>query len=164
MGQSIRAVKLNAVKPTPALSYNINGGTGATMPSGGTFTAGDFVTVQAPTGTPVRDEYTFIRYNTNANGGGDVYYPGDKFRILDDVTLYAEYGATLITGDAFNSAISEIGSPTKLVFDYYSVWSSTVGQWSGGRRFRSGLRCIPHQGIYRRYNGVHTQRLCYQPQ
>ena len=70
------------------LTYNANGGEGATNPATGA--AGESETV-AENGF-VRSGYTFIGWNTQADGKGTAYKPGDIFTLTDkDTVLYAQW-------------------------------------------------------------------------
>lgn len=73
---------------TNALAYNANNGTGA--PSGGTFSFGSTITVSST--LPTRTGYTFLGWNTQANGGGTNYAAADTFSMPNSsVTLYAKW-------------------------------------------------------------------------
>ena len=80
-----------------AVSYNKNGGTIANLPSGGTYAAGEEVTVAAkPDGTVSKGGYTFTGWNT-ANDGSGEHYDADgstSFTMPSEaVVLYAEWTA-----------------------------------------------------------------------
>lgn len=71
-----------------AVSYNANNGSGA--PSGGTFSFGATVTVSNT--APTRTGYTFLGWNTAANGSGTNYSAADTFAMPNSsVTLYAKW-------------------------------------------------------------------------
>ena len=70
------------------LTYNANGGEGATNPATGA--AGESETVAENVFT--RNNYTFIGWNTQADGKGTAYKPGDIFTLTDkDTVLYAQW-------------------------------------------------------------------------
>ena len=70
------------------LTYNANGGEGATDSAPGA--AGESVTV-AEDGFK-RNNYTFTGWNTQADGKGTAYKPGDSFTLTDkDTVLYAQW-------------------------------------------------------------------------
>ena len=71
-----------------AVAYNSNNGSGA--PSGGTFSFGASVTVSST--APTRTGYTFLGWNTAANGSGTNYSAADTFAMPNSsVTLYAKW-------------------------------------------------------------------------
>ena len=71
-----------------SLSYDANGGIG-TM-SAETGVAGKIVTVAQNEFT--RNNYAFIGWNTQADGKGTAYKPGDSFTLTDkDTVLYAQW-------------------------------------------------------------------------
>ena len=70
------------------MSYDANGGMG-TM-SAETGVAGKIVTVAQNEFT--RNNYTFTGWNTQADGKGTAYKPGDSFTLTDkDTVLYAQW-------------------------------------------------------------------------
>ena len=71
-----------------SLSYDANGGMGTMSAEAGV--AGTTVTVAQNGFT--RDNYTFTGWNTQADGKGDAYKPGDSFTLTDkDTVLYAQW-------------------------------------------------------------------------
>ena len=71
-----------------SLSYDANGGMGTMGAEAGM--AGTTVTVAQNGFT--RDNYTFTGWNTQADGKGDAYKPGDSFTLTDkDTVLYAQW-------------------------------------------------------------------------
>jgi uncharacterized repeat protein (TIGR02543 family) len=76
----------------PAGSYTItyigNGHTGGTVPAGGTFSS---ATTIAAAGTMERSGFTFTGWNTNSNGSGTAYAPGDNYSAATNLTLYARW-------------------------------------------------------------------------
>ena len=78
--------------PTPTtytVTYNANGGTGTMTDSNSPYNSGATVTVLANTFT--RDNYTFSKWNTAANGSGTDYDAEDTFTINANTTLYAQW-------------------------------------------------------------------------
>ena len=70
------------------LTYDANGGEGAIDSATGA--AGKIVTVAQNEFT--RNNYTFIGWNTQADGKGTAYKPGDSFTLTDkDTMLYAQW-------------------------------------------------------------------------
>lgn len=71
-----------------SLSYDANGGMGTMSAEAGV--AGTTATVAQNGFT--RDNYTFTGWNTQADGKGDAYKPGDSFTLTDkDTVLYAQW-------------------------------------------------------------------------
>ena len=71
-----------------SLSYDANGGMGTMSAEAGV--AGTTVTVAQNGFT--RDNYTFTGWNTQADGKGAAYKPGDSFTLTDkDTVLYAQW-------------------------------------------------------------------------
>lgn len=88
------------------LTYNANGGNGATDSAPGA--AEGSVTVAKNGFT--RSGYTFIGWNTQADGKGTAYKPGDSFILTDkDAVLYAQWSK--ISGSA-GTGTSETAKPT----------------------------------------------------
>ena len=83
------------------VTYNGNGSTGGTVPTDNNIYAeGQAVTVIDNTGNLVKSGYTFVGWNTQADGKGTSYAVGATFTMGDsDVTLYAMW-----TADTFNNA------------------------------------------------------------
>ena len=73
------------------VTYNSNGATGGSVPSGTIHAKNDYVTVQGNTGNLVRTGYTFSGWNTKADGTGTNYAEGASFKITGNVTLYAKW-------------------------------------------------------------------------
>lgn len=70
-------------------------------------------TVVIPTNNFVRDGYNFINFNTEQDGSGTTYAPGESFVLSEDITLYAiwELAVSIPTGtyspSAFINLISQ---------------------------------------------------------
>jgi uncharacterized repeat protein (TIGR02543 family) len=85
-----------------AVSYNINGGSGAT-PSPQTANSGANITLPSGSGFS-RSGYTFSGWNTNSSSAGTNYNAGSSYTVIGSVTLYARWelvtnvpGANLVT-------------------------------------------------------------------
>ena len=88
------------------LTYNANGGKGEPVSAPGT--AEGSVTVAK--NVFKRSNYTFIGWNTQADGKGTVYKPGDTFTLTgNDTVLYAQWSK--ISGSA-GTGTSETAKPT----------------------------------------------------
>ena len=89
----VKAEVTQAKNPlTLAVIYDPNGATSGSVPSDSkTYAQGATVTVLAA-GTLVRTGYAFAGWNTQANGGGTTYQPGQTFSMgTSSVTLYAAW-------------------------------------------------------------------------
>ncbi|MCL1978373.1 MAG: InlB B-repeat-containing protein [Candidatus Bathyarchaeota archaeon] len=77
---------------TFAVSYNGNGNTDGTVPvDANCYLSGGSVIVLTK-GNMVRAGYDFVNWNTQKDGAGAPYVPGDTFTMSDeDVTLYAQW-------------------------------------------------------------------------
>ena len=71
------------------LRYNRNGATGGLAPDGKQYFKGDFAKVEQ--GTLTKDGYTFIGWNTEADGTGKDYQAGDSIEMLNETILYAKW-------------------------------------------------------------------------
>lgn len=78
--------------PASALTYDGNENTSGSAPSdsGSPYGYGASVTVMGQ-GTLTRAGYSFLGWNTSANGAGTLYFPGESFRIVGDTTLHADW-------------------------------------------------------------------------
>ncbi|QQE79540.1 InlB B-repeat-containing protein [Alicyclobacillus sp. SO9] len=107
---------------THSLSYNGNGNTGGSVPSGSDLAYNTTVTIPNNTGNLVRTGYTFVGWNTKANGSGTSYAAGSTLTIgTSNITLYAKWTANKYTvtfnsngGSSINSeAVAYNGMATK---------------------------------------------------
>jgi uncharacterized repeat protein (TIGR02543 family) len=71
-----------------SLLYDANGGAGSLIDPRSPYEVGSPVEVLRPEGI-TRDGYNFINWNTQSNGEGIKYNPGENFRIEESTTLYA---------------------------------------------------------------------------
>lgn len=124
------ALRLSAANESFSISYNINGGTGQ-LPSSGSYTNGgaayvieDPVSVTPPSGQ------VFLRWDTDPNGNGTAYEPGDSYSTPRTLTLYAIYGVVQQTVTPTLAYANTTFSPSGTV-------SPTVNAAShdGGRTF-----------------------------
>ena len=80
-------VTINYTRETHTIRYDANGGYGA--PENQTKTMG--VDLWLSSTTPSRSQYVFKGWNTQANGSGTSYSPGQQFYPDADTTLYAQW-------------------------------------------------------------------------
>lgn len=93
------------------LTYDANGGIG-TM-SAETGAAGKIVTVAQNEFT--RNNYTFIGWNTQADGKGTAYKPGDSFTLTDkDTMLYAQWSKNSDSAGTGRNGRNRTVKPTDL--------------------------------------------------
>ncbi|MCC8122710.1 MAG: InlB B-repeat-containing protein, partial [Oscillospiraceae bacterium] len=92
-----------------AVSYHANGGVGSYPTE--YFVAGTEYTVLSPEQTGIsRPGYTFTGWNTQPNGSGTAYRPGDTFVVTEDVNLYAQWEAVTGTVSVLYDANGGTGS------------------------------------------------------
>ena len=84
--------KLTSGVPNPTLTYDGNGSDGGDIPTDGSspYTYGATATTLGD-GTMTRSGYSFVNWNTAADGSGTNYNPGDAFTITNNTTLYARW-------------------------------------------------------------------------
>lgn len=90
------------------LTYNTNGATNGTTPSAITADQGSRINLNNGVGLS-RSGYTFMGWNTNANGTGTDYTAGSSYTINSNVTLYAKW--QIITNNS-NAMKITIGNTT----------------------------------------------------
>ncbi|MBR4733972.1 MAG: choice-of-anchor J domain-containing protein [Lachnospiraceae bacterium] len=83
--------------PMYTVTYYANGGTGTVTDLGSPYGEESTVTV-LPNGFTTPPEKYFLSWNTEADGSGTKYEPGDSFVITGDVTLYAKWAQQLTNG------------------------------------------------------------------
>lgn len=91
------------------VSYSGNGNSSGTAPTDSNFYAsGATVTAMGNTGSLARTGYTFVGWNTAADGSGSEYLPGATFTIgAGSVTLYADWVRYyLYTADYYANDVS----------------------------------------------------------
>ena len=102
------------------VTYNSNKATSGTVPTDAiAYKLGQTATVLGNTGNLERTGYTFMGWNTEADGSGITYTAGATFTISDNTTLYAKWTPILVLANNLNnsSAISEAAASSK----YYNV-------------------------------------------
>ena len=103
--------KLKQIDRTSTVKYNVNGGSGSI--SSQTKTYGKTLTLT--TSKPTRTGYTFVNWNTKADGSGTSYASGGSYTANSDVTLYAQWTPIYNTITFTTTALS---APSSLV-NYY---------------------------------------------
>ena len=87
------------------VTYNNNNATGGTAPTEACYEPEQTVTILGNTGNLERTGYTFVGWNTKADGSGTSYSEGATFAIKQNITLYADWSPILeLTGNADNSS------------------------------------------------------------
>jgi uncharacterized repeat protein (TIGR02543 family) len=135
-----------------SVTYNANGGTGRLVDERSPYDPGATVEVLRPEGIS-RDGYNFVLWNTQANGEGTKYNPGESFRIEANTTLYAiwelipptVYTVTFNGNGATSGAMSPQSSsvPAALSPNLYSRTGYTFAGWNtvaggGGTAYTDG--------------------------
>jgi uncharacterized repeat protein (TIGR02543 family) len=117
--------------------YDGNGDTGGSVPASNTYTTGQTVTVSGNTGPLVKTGYSFVGWNTAADGSGTPYAGGATFTMgTGNVTLYAQWTINSYTvtyngnGNTGGSAPVDGSSPHN--------YNSTVTVQVAGSLIRTG--------------------------
>ena len=125
-------------KPTYAVKYDANGGSGA--PGNQTKTYGTALTLSST--KPTRTDYDFVKWNTKADGSGTSYDPGASYTGNAALTLYAIWvlaghnitfnanGGTGAPATIFKNANATITIPTTIPvrsgYDFLG-WATSAG-------------------------------------
>ena len=139
---------------TYAITYNGNGATGGTVPGSGTFTTGGSYTASTNTGTLSKTGFTFVGWNTTANGDGTNYLEGaTNVTATNDLILYAKYSAASYTVSYdLNGATSSQPSQSPVQFGStftvasaatqagktFTGWSDGANTYGGGSSYTMG--------------------------
>lgn len=118
---------------TPTLTYDGNGSDGGEVPTDGSspYTYATTVTT-LNSGSMTRSGFTFIGWNTAADGSGTSYSPGATFTIYDHTTLYATWLPNTMVTLTYNGNGSRGGSvPVDPASPYVSGSEATVLNNSG---------------------------------
>ena len=112
-------ISITAEAVDVTLSYDANGGLG-NAPADQTVKYGE--SAEVANGNELFDNQNnlpFVYWNTEADGSGDTYYPGDTITLTADTTLYAQYGG--IIAIEFLPEMVTIGAPFRLLnlADYF---------------------------------------------
>ncbi len=111
------------------ITYNANGGSGA--PATQTINVGSNATISAT--VPTRSNYSFLRWNTAANGSGTSYNPCDVYTGGTSITLYAQWGqgnytATVTTNNGIAAPTLQANptsGATGAILDIYCIPSGS---------------------------------------
>ena len=116
------------VSLTYATTYNGNGNSGGTVPTDTAhYTLGQSVTTRGNTGALVKSGFTFVGWNTQANGSGIGYATGVAFTMGSaDVTLYAQWTADPTYTVTYNGNTNTSGNVPADGNNYRSGDSVTV--------------------------------------
>lgn len=102
------------------VTYNKNGGTGTMTDANSPYAKNDTVTVLA-NGFTAPSGKEFVEWNTESNGGGKSYNPGDTFNITETTTLYAQWQTIVDDGSHITWDLStmsyESASSTQIVWE-----------------------------------------------
>ena len=129
------------------VTYNANNGTGAPVDSKSPYPYDDEVEVLGP-GTMTKTGYTFVKWNTKADGTGADYDPGDTFSMpAANVVLYAQWEAmkyTLRINYYYGSVGGNIAAPvyinnTLKAGDTYSVNSPVISGYRASQATVAGI-------------------------
>ncbi|USG66548.1 InlB B-repeat-containing protein [Brevibacillus ruminantium] len=112
----VASVEVNALANAFTVTYNGNGATSGSVPiDSNEYEEGTTVTVLRNSGDLSKEDYTFAGWNTQADGGGTRYAPGDTFPMgTEDVTLYAMWTAKFAGGDGSAGSPFEIQTVDQL--------------------------------------------------
>ena len=101
------------IKPT--VTYDANGGTGAPVDSNSPYLPNATVTVLEP-GEMAYSGFAFAGWNTEKNGTGTDYVPGDTFTVSESTILYAQWGyCVTITAGSGMTKTTASGDATQTI-------------------------------------------------
>ena len=125
-GNVITSATTNVTVTAPEynVTYNVNGGSGA--PSSQVKIYGTALTLSST--KPTRKGYTFVNWNTKADGTGKSYAAGASYTSNAAVTLYAQWKANTYTV-AFNGNGSTSGSMSNLSMTYGTAKNLTANAY-----------------------------------
>ena len=135
-------VILYAVWKTYSVTYYDNGATSGTVPvDTNKYVQGQQVTVLGNTGNLAETGYSIASWNTQQNGGGNTYYPGQTFTIGNsNVALYATWipstpgiAFTATNGNTAFMVSGYTGTSTSVIIPAY--WNEQPVVEIGGNAF-----------------------------
>ena len=97
-----------------AVTYNANGGTGAPATQSKYYN----VTLTLQSGIPTRTGYTFVRWNTKADGTGTNFNPSGSYTTNAAMTLYAQWVPNTYTVVYDKNDINATGTMGNSTFTY----------------------------------------------
>jgi uncharacterized repeat protein (TIGR02543 family) len=101
------------------VTYDGNGATSGSVPTGGSYDYNTAVTVQGNTGSLEKTGYTFVGWNTAADGSGTNYGAGDTITIgAAGMTLYAKWAVNGYTVTYNGNGATSGSVPTVSSHDY----------------------------------------------
>ena len=107
-------VELNANwQKVHTITYNANGGSGA--PASQTKLDGSSITLSST--KPTRSGYTFVNWNTKADGSGTSYNAGTAYTAIGTTTLYAQWEARVYTV-TLNTQSATSNGTAKVYYQY----------------------------------------------
>ena len=114
--------------PTHTVTYNGNGADSGSAPAVPTsYYEGQTVTVLGNTGGYVKAGYTFVGWNTAANGSGSGYVASNTFAMgTSSVTLYAQWTAIPTHTVTYDGNTPDSGNPPAGPTSYYEGQTVTV--------------------------------------
>ncbi len=116
------------------VTYSGNGNTGGSVPvDSNEYQEGQTVTVLGNTGSLVNAGYTFVGWNTEADGSGTTYTPGQQFIMgTANVTLYAVWTSNLTYAVTYSGNGNTGGTPPVDPNSYQEGQTVTVLGNTGG--------------------------------
>jgi len=88
------------------VTYHPNGATSGDSPEVQQMEQSSLLTVSENTGNLIKEDSTFLGWNTEPNGSGDFYSANDEVRLISDIDLYAQWfnlGAEYFSTGSVNS-------------------------------------------------------------
>lgn len=151
LDMSIKLVATNRdrtdiISATHTITYNANGGTGTIESKSVTWA--NQATISDGTGI-TRSGKTLLSWNTNADGSGESYLPGQKVTIFKDMDLFAQWDVPYFSGLNFKGLDSN-GNITNVESNIvaYSIGDGIENGSGMSSNFKGGHVVIPST-----YNG-----------